>query len=197
MHIMKKLLFGALALFIMSGCSGKNQNENVAKDSNVNLDSVITQDTVAQITELPVEAPQPASDTTPKVTAEKKKKASLPSFREFERNSGKASFFRKHGFEVSEKYVYIGGEIEDYKDIKASYGPIDGVSCKFKNYYGGDGGFSVTIKGAPELLDKIYQDAKSFAAARNRSYQAQGSEEEAEVTRSGNTVKYQIYNIGS
>ena len=59
------------------------------------------------------------------------------------------------------------------------------------------GGFSISIEGAPEVLNKIYNDAKSFVKSRNKQYRSEGSEEFGEVSLKNNTVKVQYYNIGS
>ena len=190
---MKKLLFGAAALFLIASCGGNGTSEKVREDSSHIADSI------AQVEAAKAAAEQARLDSLSQDSIKKIEKAiaSIPTFYEFEKNSYRGKFFKERGFRVTEKYINVGGDIGDYYDVKATFKPIEGISCTFKNYLGGAGGFSITIDGAPEVLNKIHIDAKSFIKARNKQFRSEGSEEFGQVSMKNNTVKVEYYNIGS
>ena len=190
---MKKILLGAVALCLMASCAGNGSSEKAREDSARIADSI------AQVEKAKAEAEQARQDSIRQDSIKKIEKAiaSIPTFYEFEKNSRRGKFFKDRGFSVVEKYVYVDVDIEYYYDVKATFKPADGISCTFKNDYGGYGGFSITLEGAPEVLNKIYEDAKSFVKSRNKQYRSEGSEETGQVSLKNNTVRVQYFNVGS
>lgn len=191
---MKKILFGATALILMVSCSGNGTSYEKARQ-----DSIRIADSIAQVEAAKAIAEQARQDSIRQDSIKRIEKAiaSIPSFYEFEKNSHRGKFLKERGFNVTEKYVYEGGDLVDYYDVKATFQPTEGISCTFKNNMGGAAGFSITIDGAPDVLNKIYEDAKSFVKTRNKQYSSEGSEECGEVSLKNNTVKVEYFNIGS
>ena len=190
---MKKLLLGAISLIFMTGCAGNGVSEKAREDSAPSIGDSIVQVETSNATDEQTRKDSIRQDSVKRID---NTMASIPTFYEFEKNSYRGKFFKNKGFDVVEKHVQVGGDLDDYYDVQATFKTMDGISCTFKNYLGGAGGFSITIVGAPDVLNKIYENAKSFVKTRNKQYRSQGSEEFGEVSIKNNTVKVQYYNIG-
>lgn len=193
---MKKLFFLLSAAALVIGCNSQ-KSQNSESDSATMSDSVSQTDSAtikASDTSASIQDSIPSntnndvaqqSDTTPKEdTADKevKKAAYIPTFKDILRHGQNPSFFKKKGFQVSVKKA--SNERDGaYKIVTATYQPSPGVTYKFKDSTVGDDYLEITIDGAPDVLNKIYTEAKAYVNSMKRDCP------NYRVSKSGNTIK--------
>lgn len=119
-------------------------------------------------------------------------KASIPTFKEVFSTEGYAVaekvLFKKCGFKVSTSswsaFSDISGETEYYTSVTAVLKGPDGMSCIFKE--NGIDEWTMTIIGAPDVLDKFAVDTKAFAIRSQNNI----DEPDYFYKKTGNTVLF-------
>lgn len=181
---MKKIIFGTIAVLLMASCAGKNGSETT-NDGSIGIpDSVVRVDSERIETETVAESA--TMDTVPQASKEKEEEpeVSIPTFREIEKSRDTASLFRKKGFKVSVKKHFYEGDGEYIPHVTATYDSGNGISCKYSDWLLG---FTITIKGAPEILEKFYSDAKSYIEKEKRK--GENWNECWSLTKKGDTIE--------
>ena len=189
---MKNLLFGAMALFLMASCSGNGSSEKAKEDSARIADSLSHVEAIKEAEEA-IKLADAAIEQARLDSIEKVQLAlnAIPTFNEIVSSRNTEKLFKNKGFKVSVKQEYYEGDAEYYPHVKATYNPGNGISCKYSDWLLG---FTITIKGAPELLDRFYADAQSYIAAGKRK-EADGSIG-WRATRKGDTIDVYLPDIG-
>ena len=185
---MKKSSLFAIALsFGIVGavsCGGK-EGEKATEDSIRRADS-IAQVKAAEEKALAA-AEQARLDSLRQDSIEKREKAieKIPSFSQIN-GANMESVLKKAGFKIKKKTGEEpwGGDYYTYI-ASATYNPVNGVSCTYKAL---DLGYSFTIVGADDKLDKFYQDAKNYIASEKRKHSDDWWYTQWSAKKSGNTV---------
>ena len=183
---MRKIYFvlgAALLLCLFSACSNSDKQHEE--------DSIRRADSIAAIEAAEKAAEEARLDSIRQDSIEKAEKiiASIPTFSEVDRGNF-ATLFKKKGFEISYKKGKVwDNEVLDfvpYNNTIASLNKGGEPSCLFVE---NDNGWTMTINGAPELLDKFASDAKNNVAKLKRENKGDWYFEAFKVTVSGNSVK--------
>lgn len=185
---MKKLLLGIAVLSLMASCSGNTRNkagnindENMESDITVGqyaapLDTSVDSNNTKADSTIPESEPQGADSEI------KNAEVSLPPFKEFIKHGQDPAYFKKKGFKVSTKKG-INERDGDYTTVTGSYSPAPGITCKYVDDSVGGDYMEITITGAPDLLDKMYAEAKAYMKSQKKdfpNYQAR---------KKGNTIE--------
>lgn len=185
---MKKLFFAAMlaGATIFTSCSSSKADEQAREDSERRADSIEAVEAAAQ------RAERARQDSIRQDSIQKAEEftAAIPTFREvqnvaFNANAQK-SFFKKRGFKVSSSsqsvFSDVDGEMVKYTTVTATLEGPDGKSCKYK--HNGEDKWSLTISGAPEILDNFAADAKAYANKKQKDM----NEMDIFFSKSGDTV---------
>ena len=168
---MKKFLFGAVALFLMMGCAGGGTTEATSDDAKAQAVAEQAQlDSIAKV-ELALSA--------------------IPTFSEIVSSRNTENLFKNKGFNVTVEYEFYENDAEYYPHVKATYNPGFGISCDYTDWLLG---FTITIKGAPELLDRFYADAQSYIAYGKR--EGMDGSVGWSATRKGDAIEVYLPDMG-
>lgn len=152
----------------------QEQNSSVMLDSIKEQNSPNTNNDEAQ-----------KSETTSKkdiADTEEKKTAYIPTFKDILKHGQSPSYFKNKGFMVSVKNASNERDGK-YKIVTATYQPSPGVTYKFKDSTVGDDRLEITVDGAPDVLNKIYSEAKAYVNSMKRDCP------NYRVSKNGNTIK--------
>ena len=186
---MKKILYVALSIITagiwVASCTNGGSGGNAEK---LREDSIRIADSIAEEEAAKAQALQAAEqvrlDSLRQDSIEEREKvlANIPSMVEIIKNGDPAPLFRKRGFKVKiERYTVD----TDMLLVTATYNPGNGISCKYTE---GVNDIRYTIKGAPELLEKFYSEAKVFSE-KDKTWNVDIQDWEGwEITKKGDTI---------
>lgn len=156
---MKKLIYMAILGIAFAGCDGgKSAEEEARLEEKRVADSIRTADSLAAVA---LEAARLDSLRQDSISKVEKFIAAIPSFNQVN-NGDAAKLFKRLGYNVTMKKGYdeFDGSSFTYA-AKASYILSDNMKVV---YAPTNGGFEITITGAPEQRDRFLADAKAYIA---------------------------------
>ena len=158
---MKKIFIGAVAIcmMLMVSCSGSNAVEK-GRD-----DSARIADSISQVEAAKAAAEQARLDSIRQdsirrdsISKHKKIMSSVPSFNTLYSSDKKADLLKSMGYDVKST-IEVSDVLGPLEIFTAKLKPSDDVSIQIK----GKGiEYEFTVNGSPELLNKIFNDAKKW-----------------------------------
>lgn len=187
---MKKLLFGAAVLFLMTGCSGNGASEKANEDPSPNPDTIVQEETAIDtakqenygIQNEKQDTLQNSQDDLKQINEEndsKKILAALPDPKRLLREPNPSKYLRSLGFKGSYKTEpTVDGD--RYVGKYSFEAGNKSITVRWENLMGSDE-WDVTIMNDDKALEDYYSKAKK--------QQGRGEYWEIVVKKKGNTVK--------
>lgn len=183
---MKLILLPLAALLLASCNTNKSSEADPAADSIRRADSIAAIQAVAETAEK-ARIDSLREDSIAKINLAKE---NIPSFKEVNSKYGQqlSSMFKSRGFEVSSTTVMCFSP-EDECDVPVKFTIAKlkqgDLSCEFRQT---EGGFKMTINGAPDVLAKFASDAKNYIAKLKRESPNDYWVQNYSAVQKGNTV---------
>ena len=176
---MKKILFGAAALFLMASCGGKGEDKT-SSDSSAVIDTAVQANSDTQNGKGAVQNSEDNLSTTNDENESKAILAALPDPKKLIKAGDPTKYLKSLGFKGSKKEkTNEFGEITLVGTYSFNAGKKS-ISVRWENLMGSNE-WDVTIKNDDKALEEFYSNAKK--------QQGKGEYWEKKVKKSGNTVK--------